>query len=243
MVVLGMVVQSSSLKAAFVSVSNPGSPSTVTAQIVRAGTTLQGSIVDPSNHGSNFRFNGDNGASVGSEIRVAFQVGFDSLSGNLGLSVDFNRDGTLSSDEKLTLNLTEMPNMKFYRGQNFKFVSISVTESSPFRSSTLADLTMNGNSLGSIRSGEATSELFFQNTALNSVTEILIGGNLMLTDLTNGRSRTAWNFSFSSPTLPPKSTVTFIPEPAAGSMFILGGMALAYGSRRLRSSLKPNTVR
>jgi hypothetical protein len=233
--VIGFSLQSSSLSASFVSVANPGLTSKITAQIVWTDTGLQGSISDPSSKKSSVLLNPTTDTYLGLGSSIAFLVAFDRGSGAVSLSVDFNRDGTFSSDETVTISPSQNNYIEDFRGKTFEYVSVSVRNSWPARRIGLSDLGINDSSFGAIRSGKSTRELFFHNAALTPATEILVSGNLMLSHPIKGSGRSVWKIDFISPITPSDSRITVIPEPMAGSLFLLGGIALVCGTRRLRS--------
>jgi hypothetical protein len=153
------------------------------------------------------------------------------------LSIDFNRDGTFSSNEQLVISSNEMPVMDSFQGLTFEYVSISVGGSNSSRKSSLTDLQINGESFESGRSGRASSELFFRNSASNPASEIFVSGKLSLSDMSAVRGRGAGlKIDFKGPTTPSTNSITVIPEPISGSLFLLGGIVLACGTRRFRTT-------
>jgi hypothetical protein len=230
-------LQTNTAEAAFISTSDPNSPSEISARVVWTGAALQGSVSDVSSRSSSAVLSPATHTFSGPGSQIAFLVGFNSGAGTVSLSIDFNRDGTFSSNEQLVISSNEMPVMDSFQGLTFEYVSISVGGSNSSRKSSLTDLQINGESFESGRSGRASSELFFRNSASNPASEIFVSGKLSLSDMSAVRGRGAGlKIDFKGPTTPSTNSITVIPEPISGSMFLLGGIVLACGTRRFRTT-------
>lgn len=160
-----------------------------------------------------------------------FQVTFDSISGLLGLSVDFDRSGTFGTGESISKGTFAAPGQTSYVGYGFKYLSISGNESGSAGRSSVGNLVINGTSLPGIAPLGTFLENFYKDSTGNPITSITITGELDFTVAGTSQERPSWNFIL-------RDAATPVPEPstyAAAALLVLPVLLNARRMLRRRS--------
>jgi hypothetical protein len=153
-----------------------------------------------------------------------FQISFSSLTGALGLSVDFNRDDSFGAGESITRSA--FTGLTSYAGYGFNYLSISGNESGSTARSTLNNLAINGTNLASLSPDGLFLQQFYKDSSGSLLTDILITGDLTFLTSGTAQERPAWDFRFRDAAEP-------VPEPI--SMLLFGtGLVAAGGYVRRR---------
>lgn len=163
----------------------------------------------------------------------AFELRFDSLTGALGLAIDFNRNGSFQPPEMISRSSFAAPDLVSYAGMGFDTLWISARQSGQARSQ-ITDLTINGTPQASLApaAGQPISRHYGAAHG-NPVADWLITGNI--TFLTQGAAQEspAWDFKFLDAGAPGGAEGAAVPLPAALGLFALGVAGLA-AARALR---------
>lgn len=215
------------VNAAIVTTADPSVTTDIGARIRWGGTGFEASVFDNSPFSQTPTLNPSGTPVWLLNVAYKFQVAFDSVTGALSLSVDFDRNNTFGAGESISQNLFAAPGLTSYVGQGFNYLSISGNEGGSTARSTLSNLVINGTSLSGIAPTGTFSETFYKDSASTPLTSIVITGDL--TYLTSGTSqeRPSWNFNFKGPA----DASATVPEPASlivwslvSGIFGLGGL-------------------
>lgn len=218
-------------KAAITTIADPtGTVGEIGARIRWGGSGFEASLYDNNPLGQTPTLN-PAGSPVWSPVSGAahkFQITFDSISGLLGLSVDFDRSGTFASNETISRSTFAAPGLTSYAGYGFKYLSISGNEGGSAGRSTVGNLVINGTSVSGITPAGAFVENFYTDSSGNPLTTITITGELDFTVAGVNQERPSWNFIL-------RDAATPVPEPStyvAGAMLALPVLLSIARSRR-----------
>jgi hypothetical protein len=213
-----------------VDVVTPGPTGTTTeigARIRWGATGFEASLFDNNPFGQTPTLNPSGSPVWQTGLVYGFRVTFDSVTGALGLAVDFNRDTTFGAGESISRTIFSAPGATDYTGLGFRYLSISGNEGGSTARSSLTSLLVNGTSVSDIAPGGAFVERFYATATAAPVTSWTIAGNITFSTAGTGQERPSWNFNF-------KDSATPIPVPAALPLMltVVGGFGFAAWRRR-----------
>ncbi|MFZ5830312.1 MAG: hypothetical protein ACOY3P_09495 [Planctomycetota bacterium] len=217
-------------QAAIVSTSNPSLADEIGARIRWGRSGFEASLWDALTFNQSPTLNPVGTPVWQLNVPYNFQVTFDSLTGTLGLSVDFSGDSAFDAGESITRDAFSAPGLSSYEDYGFKYIHISGNEGGSTTRSQVQNLVINGTSLGTLAPNGAFLDTFWSDSSGNPLNSIDITGTLKFTSLGTSDERPSWNFAFMSP-----QQNSVVPE--AGSLVVwslLGLAAAAGGFRRWR---------
>lgn len=150
-----------------------------------------------------------------------FELRFDSLTGALGLAVDFNRNSSFQPHEMIARSVFAAPDPASYAGLGFETLWISARQSGTARSE-ITDLVINGSPQASL-SPAAGRPLSAHYAAPQGgpVADWLVTGNITFLTAGTGQESPAWDFTFLDAGAPRGADPAGVPLPAALGLFAL----------------------
>lgn len=203
--------------ATVITTSNPAISSDIGARIRWGASGFEASVFDSSPLNQSPTLNPTGTPVWQLNQGYDFQVTFDSATGTLGLSVDFNLDDSFGAGESISRNTFATGNgLASYVGYGFNYIQISGNEAGNTRRSTVTDLKINGSSQASITPNGTLLDTYYMDSIGNPLDPITISGTLTFTSFgtalpNQSDERPSWNFRFISPEVPasvPDSSTT-----------------------------------
>lgn len=202
-------------EASIITIANPGLSSEIGARIRWGATGFEASVFD-SNSGGSINQSptlNPSGTPVWQLNQgYIFQVTFDSVTGALGLSVDFNRDNSFGTGESISRSAFAAPGFTSYQGYGFNYLQVAGNGSV----SSLTNLVINGTSFPTITPAGVQTDTYLKDSSNNPLAQVNITGTLTFTGNGSAQENPAWNFRFYDPEAPAAP----VPEPA--SLLLLG---------------------
>lgn len=217
---------STSALAGTVTTSNPSGTNEMGARIRWGNTGFEAGLYDGGTAASNLNPVGTPVWTVGAARN--FEVSFDSMTGTLGLKIDFNGDNSFGTGETLSKSTFVAPGLTSYVGKGFRYIQINGNESGSAARSNISSLVINGTSHSNIAPNGGFVDTFFKDSANQVMTNILITGKITFTTAGTAQERPSYNFNFLN-----AETPAVVPLPAAAWMG-LGLMGAAAGASKLR---------
>jgi hypothetical protein len=208
----------------------PAPSSDIGARLRWARTGWEASVYDsnPFDASTNLNPGGAPVWQVGSPYN--FLVTFVSVTGTLGLDVDFNRDNIFGAGESVTRTSFTAPNgLTNYSGYGFRYLTISGNEGGSTARSTVTNLVVNGQNISNMVPNGTFLEQWFTNPNVNATGDFTITGALTFTTSGTGDERPSWDFRFREAVQGPNVVV---PEPASLALLATGMAALVLVRRR-----------
>lgn len=201
-----------------IAVANPGGTTTEIGARIRWGASgFEASLFDNSPLNQNPTLNPVGSPVWGVGNAYKFKITFDSVTGALDLSVDFNRDSSFGAGEYISRSVFTAPPQTNYTGYAFDYLSISGNESGSTGRSMVSNLVINGTSLATLTPAGLFLEQFYEDSSGNPMAAITITGDLTFMTAGTSQERPSWNFNFKNSALAPT-----IPEPGAVGVFSIG---------------------
>jgi hypothetical protein len=195
-------------QASISTIPNPSGTSEIGARIRWGASGFEGSLYDSSPFGQTPTLNPSGSPVWQLNVPYAFQVTFDSSTGELGLSVDFNRNNSFGAGESIFRTSFSTPGQTSYSGFGFDYIEIRGNEGGSTARSEISNLTINGDAQANLAPNGAFINRFYadSNGLLANVT---ITGNLTFTTSGTSQERPAYDFVFgnASQVIPEASTV------------------------------------
>jgi hypothetical protein len=203
------------VNAGMVTTTNPNVSSEIGARIRWGGNNFEGSVYDSNNLNQNPTLNPGGAPAWALNQPYGFKVSFDSATGTLALSIDFNRNDSFGDGESISRSTFAAPGATSYAGQGFKYLSISGNESGSTARSQVTDLVINGTSFSTMAPGGLFLENFYKDSGDSLVADWMITGKITYLTAGTNQERPGWDFRFRD--------AAVVPEP---STYIAGGLAL-----------------
>lgn len=194
-------------QASIISAANPGLSDEIGARIRWGGTGFEASLWDAdvsaspgfqTNH--NPTMNPIQSPVWSVQLPHNFQITFNSSTGIIDLSVDFNRDGDFGeTGEYASRNTFVAPGMTDYTGYGFNYLHISGNETGSTARSRIENLVINGSNLGTLTPGGRLLDTWWQDSSGNPLDPITITGQIRFLTSGTAQERPSWNFAFVSP--------------------------------------------
>jgi hypothetical protein len=164
-----------------------------------------------------------------------FSIAFEALTGQLSLSVDFNRDGDfLDASEAGAKSEFSVPGQSSYAGFGFTWFSISYRQSGFQGSSQISGLAINGTALESLTAEpNSSAQWLYANDNGALFADLTVSGRITFLTAGTKEERPAWDFGFRDPLAlpPPTSPEDAVPEPASAALLLIAGSLLLFQRR------------
>lgn len=184
--------------ATLITTPNPSISSDIGARIRWGGTGFEASVFDSNPLSQNPTLNPSGTPVWQLNQGYDFLVTFDSTTGTIGLSVDFNLDNSFGAEESISRNAFTAPNgLASYVGYGFNYLQVAGNGSV----SSLTGLTINGTSFPTITPAGVQTDTYFTDSSGNPLAQVTITGTLTFTGTGSAQENPAWNFRFISPEL------------------------------------------
>jgi len=204
-------------QATVITTANPMLSSDIGARIRWGGTGFEASVFDSNPFNQSPTLNPAGTPVWQLNQGYDFQVSYDSTTGTIGLSVDFNLDNSFGASESISRNTFVAPNgLTSYVGYGFNYLQVAGNGSV----SSLTGLTINGTSFPTITPAGVQTDTYFADMSGNPLAQVTITGTLTFTGTGSAGENPAWNFRFISPEEPPRSV------PDGGATLGLLGLAV-----------------
>lgn len=198
-----------------VTTTNPNISSDIGARIRWGASGFEASVYDSNPLNQNPQLNPTGSPVWQLNQPYGFKVSFDSATGTLALSVDFNLDNSFGAGESISRSTFAAPGSTSYAGQGFKYLSISGNEGGSSARSQVSDLVINGTSFSPMAPGGLFLENFYKDSGDSLVANWMITGKITYLQTGTSQERPGWDFRFRD--------AAVVPEP---STYIAGGLAL-----------------
>lgn len=230
-----LAVMAGPVSASIVATPDPVVPDEIGARMRWGATGFEASLLDnsPLNQNPTLNPSGAPAWQLGSAYK--FQVNFDGTSGALGMSVDFNLNGSFESGESISRTAFSSPGLTSYLNQGFEYISISGNEGGSTGRSKISNLSINGDAQGDIEPGGTFSKIYYKDSSGNVITPINIMGNLTFLTAGTAQERPSWNILFAGPDA--SSGTVAVPEPSTLiSTGIVGVLGIGLAWRRRKTA-------
>jgi hypothetical protein len=213
-----------SAEAGIVTYVGSSGPSEIGGRIRWGGSGFEASLYDSNPFGQSPNLN-PGGAPIWQVGRnYGFRFTYDSATGKITLSVDFDRSRSFETGETIERSTFAAPGQTSYAGFGFGYLEINGNETGSTGRATLSNLNLNGTNISNVLPNGGFVSARYTDSPSNLLTSVTLTGDLTFTTAGTSQERPSFNFVLADAQ---DISTAVVPEPS--SMVLLGLGAASFG--------------